>query len=466
MSILQAARLAIEHIDGALTNVLSGLGTSADKSTHTQVKLEKLLSAHELGALYEGNDIARHIAEDLPEDCTRRWCRIRVSQADYDEELDPFREAFGLLRVREAMRSAHTWARVYGGGGLVLGLDDAGEPEEPVRPDALRGIKWIRVATADELRVIRYVDDPMSADLGRPEIYQYTPADGTAGATRIHHTRVIRFEGRLATPLRKSQLDGWGISSLQTAWDAIQRYTMVEHGIAHGVHEYSIGVLRVKDLAKVVTSANKSAFIQRMADLNLSKSMTRMLIVDQDGETYERHTMSMAGLADAHDRFARSLCVAADMPATRLFGDAPGGLSTDNEAGRENWHARVEAAQTHVYTPAIMRIVELMRLSGMVQLPEDATVEVVWAPLSDVSPKTQAETEKLQAETDEAYWRMGSIDEMEIRYSRFGGSTGSIRLMDAQERQRALAETGELGPAAARPVALGAANSTGTPPAG
>jgi hypothetical protein len=143
------------------------------------------------------------------------------------------------------------------------------------------------------------------------------------------------------------------------------------------------------------------------------------------------------------------------MPATRLFGDAPGGLSTDNESGRSNWNARVEAAQTHIYEPAILRLAQLMRIAGEVSLPQDATVAVKWRPLSDTDPKVEAETEKLQAEADQIYWTMQALDEMEIRQSRFGGTTGSIRLMDQQQRAQAAAETGDIGGTAPAPAPRG-----------
>jgi len=436
-----------ERLDGALTNVLSGLGTALDKSTGTTVGIVDMLDALQLEALYEGNDVARKIVEDLPYDCTRRWCQVRVSATDFDAETDLFAARFTELRLRQSMKEAHIWARVYGGGALVLGLDDDQPPEMPVDLGKLSAIRFARVATAEELQVITYDDNPMSANVGRPLIYQYTPLDGTtySASSRIHHTRIIRFEGRKASPRRRAELQGWDISHLQTAWDAIQRYGMAEQGMAHAVHEYSIGVLRVKGLAAAVTGGKREAFMQRMADLNLGKSITRMLIVDQDGEQFERQTLSMTGLADAHDRFARSLCMAADMPASRLFGDAPGGLSTDNKGGRDNWNARVEAAQTHTYQPAILRIVELMRAAGEVVLPDDATVTVEWLPLSDTDPKEKAETEKLHAETDQIYWTMQAVDEMEIRHSRFGGAAGALRLMDAKERQKAVDEAGDIG---------------------
>jgi phage-related protein (TIGR01555 family) len=440
------------RVDGALTNALSGLGTSMDKSTGTTVQAVNLMNYQELEALYEGNDIMRHIAEDLPEDCCRRWCQLMVSAADVGAEVDPFKERFDALRVRERMQHAHVWSRVYGGAGIVMGLDDGRNAWEPLDEARLKGIKFLRVATADELRVESYVSEVTSPDIGRPEMYYFTPSDTAAGATRLHHTRLLRFEGRLATPRRRTDLDGWGMSRLQTAFEAVQRFEMAERGIAHTVHEYSQGVLKVKGLAAAVSGSNRNAFIQRMADLNLSKSMTRMLIVDQDGESYERQTISMTGLADAHDRFARSVCGAADMPATRLFGDAPGGLSTDNEAGRGNWNARIEAAQTHIYEPAILRLAQLMRIAGEVSLPQDATVAVKWRPLSDTDPKMEAETEKLQAEADQIYWTIQALDETEIRQSRFGGTTGSIRLMDRQQREQAAAETGDIGGAAPAPT--------------
>jgi len=436
-----------EDVQDSLENAITGLGGAGDKSRAIKVTAGKELSFADLEELYVSSAITAKVVEDLPYECTRRFAEVLVSQPGSDQVAHPFRAELQRLNVPMRMREAHVWARLYGGGGIVMGIDDGMQPNEPVNMTAIKGIRYLRVATAQELQAIRYIADPMSEHVGRPEIYSFTPQDGTSGfVPQLHHTRVLRFEGRLAPPARRSSLMGWGVPVMQKVWDAMAGYEMGERGLSILIQEYEIGVLRIKGLSQLITGPDRAAFTKRMTNINLGKSMVRAMVLDADGESYERSTASASGLADIMDVFARSLCMAADMPATRLFGEAPAGLSTDNESGTRTWNSLVEATQQQVYEGPILRICELLRVAGVVKLPDEAALQVKWPSLSDTSPETASKVRLTDAQADEIHWRIGAIDEIEIGTSAYkGGYSSERRTMSREERDRAIAERGAVG---------------------
>lgn len=435
----------VSRLDG-LINLLSGIGTTQDKGRAGRWMLSRRLTEYELDTMLVDSWLARRIVEELPYDCTRLgWdCDI----AGDGEAGDPFRQAFDDLGIAQLMQEAMAAARHKGGAGIVLGLEDGLETWEPLDLSRLRNIQWMRVADAYELTTSAWQTDPTLPGYALPREYQYTPADGVGQSLRVHASRVITFQGAARAKRFRQELPGWGESVLQQAHIAIERFEAAEGGIGHLLAEYEVGVLTVAGLQNAQTmggSGSGGKLNERVSLLNMHKAITRLLVLG-DGEKYERSTAAMSGIADARDRLAATVAGAAHMPMTRLFGQAPSGLSTDDKSGVGNWDDYVAAHQRQHLQPAILRMCELVAAAGMVDVPEDASVGVTFRPLRTPSEDEQASTRLKQAQADKLHWEMGVLDEMELReFSYARGYSNRRGLLDAAARRQLANETADIG---------------------
>ena len=104
------------YADG-LENLVSGLGTSKSKRAHNRFAYGMLNNYVELDAAYQSNWIARAIVDYPAEDMTREWRTFKCDDADaiklHEEELC----------VPENTQEAVCWARLYGGGAILMITD-------------------------------------------------------------------------------------------------------------------------------------------------------------------------------------------------------------------------------------------------------------------------------------------------------------------------------------------------------
>ena len=109
-------------VDG-LVNVVSGLGTTSSKRQHNQFQYALLNNYQELDAAYQTSWLARQIVDIPAGDMTREW---RTIKSDGAEEIQAEEQRIGL---RFACEEALSWARLFGGGGiLMLTNQDLGKP--------------------------------------------------------------------------------------------------------------------------------------------------------------------------------------------------------------------------------------------------------------------------------------------------------------------------------------------------
>lgn len=446
------------RIDG-LANVLSGLGVEGqDKSMSSRPAPHLPLSRVELGDLYESDDVARRIVDAVPADCTRRGWEVQVDTGD--DVADPFSPLWEDVNLAGAMEEADAWARLYGGAAVILGVDDGTlDATEPVDASRFRGLRFAMAVDRHELMPAAWQMDPALPGFGLPSMYTLSLRDGRMAPESmrtIHASRVMRFEGARLPRERRALQDYWGAPVLDAVWTVLQAYSAALQGMAHIAHEYELKVLGVKDLRGMAgTEGGRQKIMERVILFRQGLGIAKLAMIDADGETLSRMSASVAGLADLYDRFAMALAGAADMPMSRLFGQGPSGFAADDVAGARWYYDRVAARQRRQYAPHLRRLAQLYVDGRVVDVPADASITIAFRPLAEPTDKERAETRHTDAQADEIHWRLGAIDEIEVRTSAYSGAgySSDRRLMTAQERQQLAPDA----PAATAPA---------TPPAG
>lgn len=360
----------------SLVNFLSGLGTARDKGAAGQYTFAPL-DRYTLEAAFRGDWIARKVVVAPAQDATRQW---RSWQAD-KEDVTAIEKLERDLKIQQAVLRGLTLARLYGGALLVMGVEGTGEASSELNLERVGrdSLKFVRAVSKYDVASGELEDDMESPLYGRPKFYERTSRTGKQ--TRIHPSRVVRLVGA-ELPDETVATDagqGWGDSALQAVDEAIRWAGGVAGGIAALVQEAKVDVVQVPNLAANLTTAEyANVMTKRWTYANQIKSITNMLLLDEK-EKWNQISRSFAALPDVLKMYLLIASGAADIPATRMLGQSPAGLSATGESDVRNYYDRVKSDQASTLTPTMETLDEVILRSALGSRPDEIFYE--WNPL-------------------------------------------------------------------------------------
>lgn len=381
-------------ITDSLQNLVAGLGTSRDKAS-ASTYMVPMLSDVDLLAMYRTSWLARKIVDIIPLDATRQW-RKWQAEAGQIEGIEAEEQRLGL---REKVRDALTKARLFGGAGIYIGTRDT-DPSKPLDPARIGkgGLLYLAVIPRQQLTPSEVETDPISQNYGKPKMYQVS---GALAVQNIHPSRIVQF---LGAPLPDTGLAAsvtgtlWqGDSVLIGAKDAIEHADSVLANVASMVFEAKVDVISIPDFMENVSDkVYRSRVLERLQLAAIGKGINGMLAIDAN-EKYETKQLSFGNLPELTDRFLQVVSGAADIPATRLLGQSPAGLSSTGESDTRNYYDRIRATQELDIGPAMQVLDECLIRSALGNRPADVHYE--WASLWQSTPEQRAATGKVVADT-------------------------------------------------------------------
>ncbi len=424
MSLRNAVSAAIEKAShfarfDSWQNLVTGLGGLADKRMWAKFSRRPLLSSEELAALYHGEWLAALIVNLLPETAMAKGYELQVPDGEEIETRVASR--MSELGAWDALFQAAIWGRTFGAGAVFMGIVDGGRVEQPVRYEAIQRVAFVDVLDVRDMWIAEWFDDPNEPRFGQAKVVairRRAPGGKFIGDIRVHADRLLLFPGALTASYEKLANQGWDYSILQRIYDVLRDWGIGWAGASTLLQEASQAVYKVKNLTKILASEGGEEEIQkRFRMIEMSRSIAKALLIDGDGEEFERKATSFAGVPDLLDRFANQLAAATRIPVTILMGQAPAGLSATGESDLRTWEMECQKWQTHVLLPRLERLVRALLVEGAAVEPESWTLS--FAPIATETPKGKAELRKLVAETDAIYMQWGVALPEEIAQSRF-----------------------------------------------
>jgi phage-related protein (TIGR01555 family) len=388
-----------------LTNLVAGLFTGKDKLAHDRFGLVPQ-DRGQLDAAYRGDWIARKVIDVPPFDMTREWRRWHADPA----QIAAIEAEEARLDVQRKVARALRLARLYGGAALVLGAGD-GDPAQPLPPLGREALRYLHVMHRWEIVPGEIDRDVLSAGFGEPGWYQVASAASPgavgagAGGVRLHPSRVVRLSG--AELPDGPGADGWGDSVLQAVMDAIRQAGLATQGVATLIHEAKLDVIRIPQLTQNLAQADYAKrLVDRFTLANTMKGLVNALVIDKE-EEWDRKQLSFAQLPEIMQQYLQIAAGAADIPATRLLGQAPAGLNATGEGDIRNYYDRIAAEQRVMLGPALRRLDDALILSALGTRPPEIRCE--WAPLWQLGATEAATMAKTKAETSALYAASGLI---------------------------------------------------------
>ena len=377
-------------------NVVANLGTSRDKAFAGGYYSRVYSSAEMLNA-YRSSWLPRKIVDIPAMDATRRW---RAWQAD-KEQITALEAEEKRLGIVGKMRDALIAARLYGGAVVYISNGET-DVEQPLIPARIKqgGIRHLTVIGRDYISPGQASTNPESPQFGKPDWYE-------VNGKRIHPSRLVSLTGA-KLPAGSPMIEPWGDSVLVSMFDAIKQADSTAANIASMTYEAIVDVLRIPNLMEMLREQGGDAKLTRyLMTLATAKGNNGMLVLDgggsvpgsdkRDGGTeYDRKQMSFGGLGDIWDRAMQNVAGAADIPMTRLFGMAPGGLNATGDGDAQNYAAKIAAMQAIELSPEMAILDECLIRSALGARPPE--IYSVWRPIYEPSDMERAALGKVTAE--------------------------------------------------------------------
>jgi phage-related protein (TIGR01555 family) len=375
----------------SLTNLVSRMGTPADKAAHGVYGLT-LLTDPEIMNAYRGAWLPRKIVDIPAMDSCRKW---RNWQAEADQ-IETIEAEENRLNVRGKVLEARIKARLWGGSAILIGTGD-NDLMEPLNVDRIgtAGLRYLTVFTRRQLTAGEIDRDPTSEFYGKP--MSYTVRGNNGLSMQVHLSRLAVFQGNAAADDELTVQQGWGDSVLVSVLNAVKNADSTAGNIASLVFEAKVDIIRSPNfMASLADPEYADRWLKRFSLANMAKGVNGVLMLDKD-EEYESKSTSFATLPDILDRFLQIVSGAADIPATRLLGQSPAGLASTGESDLRNYYDRISAMQEIEMTPAMHRMDEAIIRSALGARPPE--VHYIWSSLWQISDKERADIGKIDAET-------------------------------------------------------------------
>lgn len=385
-----------------LINVATGLGTQKSKRSFNKFGYSILNDWQQLDAAYQTNWLARQIVDVPAEDMTREW-RVIKSQ-----DAEAIRIEEDRLRLPQHVNEALTWARLYGGAGILMITD---QPlDKPLNLNRIKrgGLKRLVVFDRFDMTALTLNTwNVLAENYLQPEFYTVR-----GGSQQIHWSHIARVLGARLPRRQMLQTQGWGDSELRKCLDDIMDIVAAKDGIAELMQEANIDVITRDGLTDDLASDQDAAIIKRYETFSLMKSAIQMALLDGD-EKLDRLTLNLSGVAPVIETFMTWISGAADIPVTRLFGTSAKGLNATGEGDMQNYFNGIRSKQNAILDPAVHYLDQVMLRSALGYYPEDFNYD--WNPLEQPNNKEIAEADKIRADRDIAYLDAGVIQISQVQ---------------------------------------------------
>jgi phage-related protein (TIGR01555 family) len=416
---------SIERRQDAWVNLTTGIGGAKDKSSGYQFASSGIDQAWlALEQLYEEDHVAAKIVDALPDAVFANGIMVEIADpAQKEAVLDKLDQLGAEDSIDQAMR----WERLHGGAAIFMGVEDGKRFDEPLVEENVRQVLYLHVFDRWELYPARFYEDPKSPKFGQPSHYRVSPSDSASVGRYyviVHETRLIKFGGLLTTKRKLIENQYWGQSVLVRAYNAIKQYGGSLAAVLAAMSDASQGVYKIRNLMQIIEGGNEALLQTRFRAIDQLRSVINSVLLDADGEDYQRIVTPLTELANLVDRFQVNVSSAADMPVTEVFGISAAGLNATGENDTRSWYKKVSKAQRKKAKPSFERILRVVFRSkaGPTKGIEPASWSVKFPPVWSPTALEQVQIKKTKVETAVLAKDLGVVTEHQIARGLFSGS--------------------------------------------
>ncbi|MDR3100761.1 MAG: DUF1073 domain-containing protein [Paraburkholderia sp.] len=407
----RAQRVAVRRADGEWENAYMGMGTRHDRTRATRASMPMFLNRDECTAIYVGNGFGRRIVDSVTDDMTRAGFEIK--DAGNARGVEEIMADCQDLEVLPRLREAYRWSRAYGGGVIVLGINDGGELTDPLDMNRAEGLEFMRVYDRHSAVVVEWEIDPDTTQFGRPRLYMISPVFFGGTAYFVHASRVIRIDGDPIPDYWRGRNAWWGASIFQRCIEQLKNLGMSHWLALEMLSRAQQPVHKIPGLTQNIRDKWGEDLVKKRVNLlDMTRNVVNTVVIDAAEDFKIEAPGISTGATQVIDIVGRALSAVTGIPEVILFGRAPGGLQASGDADLENYYAMVKGLQQTRFMDPLNFILKLLFRARGVKNPQ-YTIEFLplWLP----SEKDQASANQSQSQADMNYVNGQVIAPSEMR---------------------------------------------------
>lgn len=397
--------------------------------------------------MWRGDDMLDRIVTLPANEMIREGWNIGIegdkdTAEDIDEAFREIRRDPGGAWAEDKIYTGLTWARAYGGCGMLLGADDGVRNVQdlalPLREDRIRSFEWMTPFTPMELVPVKWYPDPLQPRFGEPSQYRLTPLERPPGYSAdlatlpiVHESRIVRFDGEVTSrgQMLHNIHQGWGDSIFVRLQQVVADFQAGWAGAGVLLSDFAVPTLKIKGLADLLASQspNNSSLQARAEAIEQARSIARTIILDAE-EEYERKSTTLTGYPELLQQLTNRLASAARMPVSLLMGQAPAGLKATGDSDIRWFYDQVAALQERKLRWQLQRIHKLIMLAknGPTRGKEPKSWVLNFKPLWQLTDLEESTMRFNVAQADNLYLQNQVVTPEEVAQSRFGGDAYAI----------------------------------------
>lgn len=387
---------------------------------HTAMNGNYYVNEITLQSQYIHNGFARIICDVPAEEMTRAGFTIEGDSVT-PEMQKQIQSKLEELNAAKHLNEAIKWRRAFGGGMIVLGLNDGNLLDQELDETTLDEIEFMRVYDRFECIVEKRYDDPSNKKYGEVEIWKIQPRTNMSPYL-VHETRVLIFDGESVPNYARYSNDGWGASTIQSCLVQLKRLDTAYKFANLLLERMQQAVHGIPGLSEQIeTKEGENLVASRVDVVDRVRGALNTIVIDSL-ETYEIKSLSLTGAQEILDRDAEALAATSRVPVYVLMTRSPGGLNSTNASGQDAWHSQVASWQNDQMRQPCDRLVSLIRLTDSNGETDGGDYTLKFNPLSTPGDLEQADIDlknnqakKTLVEALTAAAAGGAIDEDEMR---------------------------------------------------
>jgi uncharacterized protein len=339
-------------------------------------------------------------AVDLPaEDMTRAGVEFKGKMPP--DQIDKFQACLMELQIWQNIREAIKWSRLFGGAVAVM-LIDGQDLSKPFRPETVGQGQFKGLFVLDRWLIqpnLTNLVTEMGPELGLPKFYDVV-ADARALSTmRIHHSRVLRFEGLDLPYYQKLVEMMWGSSVIERIFDRMIAFDSATMGAAQLAFKAHLRVIKIDQLRDVIATGGEAreAMVKQLEMIRLMQTNEGLTVLDKTDE-FDAHQYTFAGLPDVILQIGQQLSGALQIPLVRLFGQSPQGLNSSGESDLRTYYDNINKTQESTLRRSLTKLFNIIYRSEIgPQPPPDFNFK--FNPLWQLTEVEKAEIANKDADT-------------------------------------------------------------------
>lgn len=365
-------------------NLISGGQYALNPVTRNRIQLE---------FAYRGSWIVRAACDIMAEDMTREGFIFEKGLTP--EQSAKLQSDITGLGVLNSLADAIRWGRLYGGAVAYM-MIDGHKGEDPLDPLKLTKDQFKGLLVMDRHQLLPLSGETITEpgpDFGKPKMYQvvaYNWANASLSGQKIHHSRLLRFEGDPLPYWQRLAEMGWGASVLEALWDRLMMFDSTTLGAGQMVYRAHLRVVMIEGLRAAIASAGKALEgVQAQLDfMRASQTLEGLTVIDAK-DKFEAQTFTFTGLSDMILQAGQQLSGALQIPLVRLFGQSPTGLNSSGESDLRTYYDGISTKQTK-HKREMSKLIAVMHVSS-VGIPPADDFDFDFKPLYELSEKEKAE---------------------------------------------------------------------------